>query len=277
MKKSVLFVLCLMVCVFGYGQSQRGYVIMFNTPNGTVCFDTQSVVNIHIDASGQTLIHSEGTELTPLADMDTVSVVRAIDTADWVDLGLPSGLLWATRNVGANHLGDNGDYFAWAETQPKSVYDWSTYTYSCNGDNHSFTKYCRHPNYGCDGLTDTLTILQHVDDAATASLGDGARMPTLEEWQELNNNCTSVWTTQYGVNGRLFIGSNGNTLFLPAAGWWSGNDLVFVGTDGEYWSSSLYVFYSDMAWYFDFNSAGSNTSHFNSRDWGRPIRAVKAN
>ena len=89
---------------------------------------------------------------------------------DWVDLGLPSGLLWATRNVGANSPEDYGNYFAWAETSPKSVYDWDTYIYTC-GNWGDLTKYCDNSNYGCNGFTDNLTILQPGDDAATANYG----------------------------------------------------------------------------------------------------------
>ena len=89
----------------------------------------------------------------------------------YVDLGLPSGLLWATCNVGADNPEDYGDYFAWGETQPKDVvYYWSTYPY-CNGSYNTLTKYCNNSNYGYNGFTDDLTILLPEDDAATANSG----------------------------------------------------------------------------------------------------------
>ncbi|MBQ8959170.1 MAG: hypothetical protein IJ057_11845 [Bacteroidales bacterium] len=203
-----------------------------------------------------------------LSDLDTVYVYRVADTSDWVDLGLPNGLLWAKCNVGANAPEDYGDYFDWAEISPKSVYDQSTYIYCCNNNHYSLTKYCYRPNYGCDGFTDTLTILQPDDDAATVSLGVDARTPTIEEWQELNSQCTSEWTTQNGVKGRVFTGPNGNSLFLPATGFRDGNGLVFVGDEGDYWSSSLDTFNLSFSWYFQFNSAYANTSHSAFRDWG---------
>ena len=106
---------------------------------------------------------------------------------EYVDLGLPSGLLWAACNVGADSPEDYGDYFAWAETTTKSVYNWSTYQY-CMGTATTLTKYCSNAGYGYNGYTDNLTTLQTGDDAATAQWGSGWRMPTKEEWQELLAN-----------------------------------------------------------------------------------------
>ena len=203
-----------------------------------------------------------------------VAVFEAEPQGDWVDLGLPSGLLWATRNVGASSPEDYGDYFAWAETQPKSYYDWDTYTYTC-GDYYDMTKYCNYSGYGCNGYADNLTILQAGDDAATAKWGSGWRTPTEEEWRELLDHCTSVWTTQNGVRGRRFTGSNGNTLFLPAAGCrWDGN-LNNAGRDGDYWSSSLYldILYCARRCYF--NSGYCNMSH-DDRYGGHSVRAVRS-
>ena len=197
-------------------------------------------------------------------------------TGDWVDLGLPSGLLWATRNVGASSPEDYGDYFAWAETQPKSYYDWSTYSYTCNDDYDGLTKYCTDSDYGCNGYFDNLTILQPGDDAATANWGGGARMPTKEEWQELYNNCTSVYTTQNGVNGRRFTGPNGNSLFLPAAGYRWNVELSNAGYGGDYWSSSLNTDDPYYAWgvYFD---SGWAYVYGSMRYYGRSVRAVREN
>jgi len=157
---------------------------------------------------------------------------------DWVDLGLPSGTRWATCNVGANSPTDYGNYYAWGETSTKTTYDWSTYRY-CNGDYDKLTKYCSESEYGNNGFTDNLTTLQSSDDAATANWGKGWRMPTGVEFEELTNNCTITWTTQKGVNGRLFTGPNGNSIFLPAAGYRLDSSLYGGGSYGLYWSSSL--------------------------------------
>lgn len=161
---------------------------------------------------------------------------------DYVDLGLPSGTLWATCNVGAATPEGYGDYFAWGETQPKTTYNWSTYKYA-NGNYDQLTKYCNWFDYGYNGFTDDLTVLQPGDDAATANWGSGWCMPTREQWVELYQNTANIWTTQNGVNGRLFTASNGNSLFLPAAGARWDDELNHVGSLGLFCSSSLYSDY----------------------------------
>ena len=191
---------------------------------------------------------------------------------DWVDLGLPSGLLWATRNVGATSPEDYGDYFAWGETTPKSYYDWSTYIYS-NGAYNQLTKYCSNSDYGYNGFTDNLTILQPGDDAATANYG--GRTPTKVEWQELLDNTTATWTTQNGVNGRLFTGTNGNSIFLPAAGCRWDSNIHGGGYYGYYWSSSLYPGLPFYAWEIGFGSGSQYLDAIN-RMCGQPVRAVRS-
>ncbi|MBO4723117.1 MAG: hypothetical protein J5629_09355, partial [Muribaculaceae bacterium] len=135
----------------------------------------------------------------------------------YVDLGLPSGTLWATTNVGANSPEEYGDNFAWGETTPKEVYDWSTYQW-CMGSYDTFTKYCNISSYGYNGFIDNKLELDPEDDAATANWGPEWCMPSQEQIQELYNNCFSEWTTLNGVNGRLFTGPNGASMFMPAAG-----------------------------------------------------------
>jgi hypothetical protein len=199
---------------------------------------------------------------------------------EYVDLGLPSGLLWATCNLGAETPEDYGDYFAWGETQPKTIYDWSTYQY-CNGSENTLTKYCFDASYGYNGFTDNLTTLEPLDDAATANWGNGWRMPTRAEWQELYWNTTVIWTTQNGVNGYLFTADNGNSLFLPAAGYRSGSSLYDAGSDGDYWSSSLASSLDtdspSDAWYYYFDSdIYYMISHWDYRYSGRSVRPVRS-
>ena len=190
------------------------------------------------------------------------------ELADWVDLDLPSGLLWATRNVGATSPEDYGDYFAWGETQTKEVfYNWSTYRYS-NGDYDQLTKYCNNSSYGYNGFTDGLTTLQPGDDAATANYG--GRTPTQAEWQELIDNTTSQWTTINGVNGRCFTGTNGNSLFLPAS-------ERFHSRDGRYWSSSLCTELPRYARRFIFFSDIQRVYSNGDRCSGYTVRAVRQN
>ena len=197
------------------------------------------------------------------------------DEHAYVDLGLPSGLLWATCNVGADTPEAYGDYFAWGETTPKGTYNWSTYQH-CMGDYDMLTKYCYDFYYGYNGFTDNLTTLLPEDDAAAANWGGNWRMPTQEEFQELYNNTTVTWTQQNGVNGKLFTASNGNSLFLPAAGRRWGGELYDAGGYGYYWSSSLDTSYTGDAWHFYFYSRMTYVRD-DTRFYGQSVRAVREN
>ena len=187
----------------------------------------------------------------------------------YVDLGMPSGLLWATCNVGAASPEEYGDYFAWGEIEPKDVYSQSTYLF-WNG-----TWDDCYDGYG-------YTTLSSYHDAATVNWDSWNwsnnlwRMPTKEEWQELYNNTTVTWTQQNGVNGRLFTASNGNSLFLPAAGYRNYGSLYNAGSDGDYWSSSLYTYDPNGALYFDFYSDYCNL-YGGYRYLGFSVRPVREN
>ena len=202
------------------------------------------------------------------------------DEGDWVDLGLPSGTIWATRNVGASVPEDYGDYFAWGETAPKDYYDWSTYKwwqgyYDANGylDHSGFTKYCTDSSYGLDGFVDNKTELDPADDAACAHY-PGGRMPSLEQIQELNNKCSWQWTQRNGVAGQLVTGPNGNTMFLPAAGYRLYDSLFDAGSYGYYWSRTRSN--PNYAYYLYFVYSG-NWGRWNScgRVNGFTVRAVR--
>ena len=184
-----------------------------------------------------------------------------------VDLGLPSGTLWADRNVGADSPEAYGDYFAWGEVTPKSEYDWFTYKY---GSEYTLTKYCYNSSYG---TVDNKTTLDLEDDAAYVNMGSEWRMPTYEELDELKTNCTWTWTTQNGVNGYKVTGNNGNSIFLPAAGYRDSSGLYYVGSNGSYWSSSLYESTPNRAYALYFGSVDCHWNYDN-RYYGRAVRAV---
>ena len=198
------------------------------------------------------------------------------DEHEWVDLGLPSGTLWATCNVGANAPEDYGHYFAWGETDHKYVYSWSNYKW-CNGSNGGLTKYCSRSADGYNGFVDNKTELDLEDDAAYVNWGPSWRMPTTEQQQELFDKCSLVWATQDGVNGLLVTGPNGNTMFLPAAGihWYESLDLV--GTHGNYWSRTLYSSGCFSSFFLVFHCGNSDEwgCHLNGREYGHSVRAVR--
>lgn len=203
---------------------------------------------------------------------NTFTVSGSIGGHEYVDLGLPSGTLWATCNLGAETPEGYGDYFAWGENSPKPTYNWSTYQY-CMGDGTSFTKYCTDSIYGYNGFTDNLTVLWPIDDAALVNWGTGWHVPTMEQWKELRDNTTHAWTVQNGVNGYLLTADNGGQLFLPAAGYRKDDTLNSVGVDGIYWSSSLYVGIPDGAYDFGFTASNVFVDLY-YRYQGQSIRPV---
>ncbi len=188
----------------------------------------------------------------------------------YVDLGLPSGTLWATCNVGASAPEEFGDYFAWGETEPKEDYLWTTYKW-CNGSDQTLTKYC---TYDYFGTVDSLTVLYPEDDAATVNWGSSWCMPTEDQFLELYRLCSKIWTTRNGVNGYLYIGPSGNTLFLPATGKRIGSSLQESGTRGYYWSRSLVEDITYSAWCLNFGLDYMHSSS-NSRNLGITVRAVR--
>ncbi len=190
----------------------------------------------------------------------------------FVDLGLPSGTLWATCNVGANSPEDNGDYFAWGETEPKARYFWDTYKFgtyshgpSTKNDYSKLTKY---------NPTDGKKILDASDDAATVNWGSEWRMPTTAEQNELRTECTWEWDAQ--KKGYQVIGKNGNSIFLPAAGSRdSGNSISDEGLVGNYWSSSLNPDYPSSALHLFFTSSYRDSGG-QGRDFGHSVRPVRS-
>ena len=194
---------------------------------------------------------------------------------EFVDLGLPSGLKWATTNVGAEKPEDFGLYFAWGETEgyegitDEKQFSWSDYKL-CGGSSSTLTKYNTNSSYG---TVDTLTTLEQVDDAVYTS-DNTCRMPTRAELEELRANTTSTWETLNGVKGRRFTSkTNGNSIFVPAAGYCDNGSVSNVGSVGYLWSSSLDESNSRLAWYLYFSSVkvGMNNDYrFN----GFTVRAV---
>ena len=275
MKKIQLFLLSLLLALpfNGYAQQSTLYGDV-NGDNEVNIADINFLINLILDGNGFTAaadVNGDG-EIN-IADIYAVigvilNVQPIVDDHDWVDLGLPSGTLWATRNVGASSPEDYGDYFAWGETEPKDYYDWSTYKW-CNGSDDSMTKY--YP------FIDGKTELDPEDDAAYVNWGPSWRMPTTEQQKELCEKCSSTWTTLNGVSGRLFTGPNGNTLFLPAAGHRWYDFLSYPGTFCSAWSRTLSPNYSNLArcLYFDSGYVGWNGGYSNARDNGFSVRAVR--
>lgn len=153
-----------------------------------------------------------------------------------VDLGL--SVKWATCNVGAKLPEDNGDYYAWGEVETKTSFSWNNYKW-VDMAAQGFTKYCITSS---SGKIDKRTILELEDDVAHVKWKGDWRMPTYKEWEELCNtkNCNWKWTTQNGKAGfHIISNKNGNSIFLPAAGYYDEGHLYNDYNDIYYWSSSL--------------------------------------
>lgn len=152
-----------------------------------------------------------------------------VTTGEVIDLGL--SVKWAACNIGAQSPEEYGGYYAWGEIEEKNVYDWTTYKW-CNGSYDTPTKYNSWSDWG---YVDDKYVLDSDDDVAQTLLGDDWRMPTEEEVEELLDNCEIEWTSLNGVNGLKVIGPNGNSIFLPAAGFRYGTSF---SSGVYYWTSS---------------------------------------
>ena len=229
-------------------------------------------ISLNISAQEQMYVWQNGTKTTfAIAEVDSVTFNKMMHNGhEYVDLGLPSGTLWATCNVGATKPEEYGDYFAWGETQPKSNYDWSTYKWR-NSSNATLTKYNTSSDYG---TVDNKTTLDLSDDAARANWGGSWRMPTDAELTELREQCTWTWTTQSGVNGyKVTSDKNGKSIFLPAAGGRTDSSLNYAGSSGNYWSSSLGTDYPSSAYGLHFGS-GNVYGYGSGRCNGFSVRPV---
>lgn len=189
---------------------------------------------------------------------------KVINGHKFVDLGLPSGLLWAETNVGASSSSDDGDYFAWGETASKSYYEWDSYKWV--SDYNNLSKY---------NSSDGKTTLDSEDDAATVNWGAPCRMPDSSEFQELYNKCDWSWQSSYeDGSGYLVTGPNGNTIFFPASGDRYNDTLYDHGSRGYYRSRSLDSDNYTYARHLYFRSDYVNPTTNSYRWYGLTVRPV---
>ena len=192
---------------------------------------------------------------------------------DYVDLGLTSGTLWAAMNVGASKPSDGGLYFQWGDTSGYTTnqvgkdkqFDWSDYKWNPSGDGGTFTKY-----------TTGGETLDLKDDAAHVNMGGDWHMPTPDQIQELIEETTNTWTTQYGVYGRLFTSKSDSpkSIFIPAAGYASNDSLNVSGSEGYVWSSMLHAFNVNLSPYLNLFSNGADLYEGDYRCYGHSVRGV---
>ena len=236
-------------------------------------------------AEGNTLITaSVGT----MAAACEVVVIQKIP-AGAVDLGL--SVYWASCNIGASKPEEYGDYYAWGDVdtyyssldpltwKAGKEYGFCFYNYKwCNGSYDTITKYCSDESaevWAGTGTPDNIAVLEDADDVAHVKLGGKWRMPTIEEWEELVTKCIVTWTTQNGVNGALIAAPNGNTIFLPAAGYGYQTEPGYhIGETCDYWSSSLDISWSICACELYVSDYGLDYSGSGPRESGLSVRPV---
>lgn len=236
------------------GSSMTDYTININY----IASGTTYYYRTYVKLLGEVYYDPNVYSITTLGTKPTYTIVNG---HKFVDLGLPSGLLWARNNVGASTPYADGDYYAWGETQTKSDYSWDTYKWG-----NSPTKY---------NSFDGKTKLEASDDVATVKWGKECRMPSRAEFQELYNKCEWTWKSNYnGASGYLVKGPNDQTIFLPASGFRYGVDLGNYGSFGYYWSSSLSTGNTDYAYRLCFDSGYVRPSDFYNRYDGRSVRPV---
>ena len=182
----------------------------------------------------------------------------------FVDLALPSGLMWAEKNVGATTPYEDGLYFSWGNITGHTGDDGYDFGTSNDGP------YASTPGAALTGNIPT----NGTYDAARHNMGAPCRMPTVGEFQELNSNCDSEWTDEDGVAGRRFTSRiNGNSIFFPASGYRSGTGLSYRGSHGYYWSSSLGS--QSHGYGLRFNASGVYPAFDYYRFYGFSVRAVQ--
>ncbi|MBQ6080216.1 MAG: hypothetical protein IJK93_08065 [Muribaculaceae bacterium] len=181
-----------------------------------------------------------------------------VDGHEYVDLGLSSGTMWATMNVGASCPEDYGDYFAWGETTPKEIYNWDTYQWNPSN---------------ITGIIGETRDLKPEYDAARMNWGPSWHIPTKDQQDELRTECIWQWEQVNGVYGCIVTGPNGNSLFLPAAGLREDSLLNVAGSFGSIWSSSLFESDPCSAFGLDYFNTWLHWSHGYCY-FGRVVRPV---
>lgn len=233
------------------------------TDRTSVEYKKEEVKGMSFEGDKVTIFTSQGSFTEQADEVEQVSFGRGINGHGYVDLGLPSGLKWATCNVGADSPDDYGSYFAWGETSTKSSYI----------SENSLTYYEWPSFLESQGIIDKNGDLTPTYDAATANWGGTWRMPTSTEIDELRRSCSWTWVTQNGKNGYNVKGPNGNSIFLPAAGYRYGSSRYDVGIYGNYWSASVYS--DDLTGALFLYLTGDYQARFiGDRDEGKSVRPV---
>ena len=275
---------------------QNAYVAIQMSPLQHVLEVTVGDVksNYALNSAGQVWIAVAGgtTISTNFLDPKTATAghISTIDRAGFVDLGIPSGILWADKNLGATNVYDYGNYYAWGEVATRVDYSWVSYKYA-NGAYNKLTKYCptdKNDYWDGVGTPDGITTIESSDDAATAT-NSKWKMPESSDFAALKSNC--YWEKVTDYNGSSVAGyvvykkksgdspsysvAEATHIFFPAAGYRFGTYLDDDGSAGYYWSSSLYSVYPDYGRGLNFDSDDVYPNSWYYRRYGLSVRPVR--
>ena len=258
---------------------------LFETKAQAVGLEVETPYTATIDEQVQPVYGSStlGDKVKLIKDANDIVVcsIEELQDEGYVDLGLPSGRLWASCNLGATTPCEYGNYYAWGETEPKTDCSWSTYKW-CNGSDTTMTKYCVDSSYG---TVDNKTTLENEDDAVYVATSGEAHMPTEDDIEELYSNTDNTWCTctvlgecheTHTVSGELFTSKTDTTkkIFIPTAGYQYGTSVYDAGSDFGVWSSSLDEDHSNGAQRL-FCDSGPTSAYWNERCYGNSVRGVK--
>ena len=258
---------------------------LFETKAQAVGLEVETPYTATIDEQVQPVYGSStlGEKVKLIKDANDIVVcsIEELQDEGYVDLGLPSGRLWASCNLGASSPCEYGNYYAWGETEPKTDCSWNTYKW-CNGSSTTMTKYCVNSSYG---TVDNKITLENEDDAVYVATNGEAHMPTKDDITELISNTDNTWCTctvlgegheTHTVNGRLFTSKTDTTkkIFIPAAGYQDGTSVGGAGGSFDVWSSSLSEGDSSSAWLLNSRSGGVDEVG-DGRCCGQSVRGVK--
>ena len=282
MKRIIIFLIVVSAVAFmnvagnsTYFYNSNGQLLSFNDT------DIDSIMFSNIDLNGvecegivtQLIYAGDSIYQIPIEKMDSVVFTPRMQQKDEygitigqeVDLGL--SVNWAGWNIGASSPEQYGGYYAWGETEEKDYYSGETYKYWVDSDGDGYYDYGEYVNIGTN-----ISGTQY--DVARQKWGGSWRMPTYKELDELISRCKWIWYQYKGVNGYKVTGPNGNSIFLPAAGFRSGTSLTYDGSYGRYWSATLGGGNNyDYAWYL-FYYGGYHSIDY-GRNVGLSVRPVK--
>lgn len=242
-----IYIIFVLLCALA-AKSQQHIMIVHFADDSKICYENMKTTSVDF-------VFDDGTEdggkgcmrvfqgdgapyVYDIADIDSITyetcVFESHQGHEYVDLGLPSGIKWAKCNIDAESPEDAGNYYSWGETEPKDEYDEKWYKfYDAN------KKLLKYNSDEKQGVVDNKRVLEPEDDVAHVKWGNGWRVPSPDDWEELRRNSRRSATTLNGIKVGKVTGPNGNSIYLPLAGYIPYDKIWFYGKSGTFWLNEL--------------------------------------